>query len=138
MTRMTTKTIMASLVAATIGMAALSAPAAAGGSIAFTVAPTNAEEAQAMQAGLQIFALVNAVQNGGSITQLGMNNLAGLGQNGHGNLGIIHQDGNGHSGTLQQNGNGNSYGIFQFGENTNANVAQNGNGQTGATFVFGW
>lgn len=138
MTRRTTKTVMATLLAATIGAVAMTGPAAAGGSISFTLTPKNAEEAQVIQAGLAIYSIVNAVENGASIQQLGMNNLAGIGQNGHGNLGIVHQEGNGHAGTLQQNGNSNSYGIFQFGKGTDAHVAQNGNGQTGATFVFGW
>jgi len=138
MIRKTTKTAMATLLAATIGTAALTGQASAGGSFSFTLTPKNAEEAQVIQAGLAIYSIVNAVENGASIQQIGMNNLAGIGQNGAGNLGIVHQEGSGHSGTLQQNGNANSYGIFQFGENTDAHVAQNGNGQTGATFVFGW
>ena len=138
MTHPTLKILMASLVAATLGSVALTNPAAAGGSISFDIAPTNAQDAQALKAGLQIYSIVNAVQNGASIKQIGMNNLAGIGQAGSGNLGIVHQKGNGHSGTLLQNGNNNAYGIFQFGENTNANVVQNGNGDAGATFQFGW
>jgi len=138
MTRTTTKTLMVTLLAATIGTMALTGPAAAGGSFSFTLSPKNADEALAIQAGLTIYSIVNAVENGASIAQLGSNNMAGIGQNGAGNLGIVHQEGNGHSGTLQQNGNANSYGIFQFGKNTDSHVAQNGNGQTGATFVFGW
>ncbi|PTW97710.1 hypothetical protein C8N33_108280, partial [Pararhodobacter aggregans] len=31
----------------------------------------------------------------------------------------------------------NAYGLFQFGQNTNAAVSQNG-GQTGLTLLFGW
>ena len=138
MTRTTTKTLMVTLLAATIGTAALTGQAAAGGSFSFTLAPNNADEAQAIQAGLAIYSIVNALENGASIAQLGSNNLAGIGQNGSGNLGIVHQEGDGHSGTLQQNGNSNSYGIFQFGEGTHNDVVQNGNGQTGATFSFGW
>lgn len=132
------KTLMASLVAVTIGSAAMTAPAAAGGFIQFTYTPTNAQDAQALQAGLQLYSLFNAIENGASIGQFGMNNAAGIGQNGYGNLGIIHQEGNNHSGTLHQNGHHNAHGIFQFGENTNAHVVQNGNGQVGATFQFGW
>ena len=113
-------------------------PAAAGGSIALTYTPHNAKEARALQAGLGIYGIVNAMQHGGSIKQIGMNNLAGLGQNGFGNVGIIHQEGKGHSATLQQNGNANSYGIFQFGKGGQTQVLQNGNGQAGATFEFGW
>ena len=40
----TLKTIMASLVAATIGAAALTTPAEAGGQISFTLTPKNAKE----------------------------------------------------------------------------------------------
>lgn len=134
----TTRTLIASLAAVMIGSAVLAAPAAAGGSISINYTPKNAKEATALQAGLQIYGIVNAVKGGASIKQIGINNLAGLGQNGSGNLGIIHQEGKGHAGTLQQNGNANAYGIFQFGKGTNANVVQNGNGKTGATFAFGW
>ena len=138
MTHPTLKILMASLVAATLGSVALTNPAAAGGSISFDIAPTNAQDAQALKAGLQIYSIVNAVQNGASIKQIGMNNLAGIGQAGSGNLGIVHQKGNGHSGTLLQNGNNNAYGIFQFGENTNGSCAQYGNNQSSLTTVFGF
>ena len=139
---MTTKTIAttlaAGLAALSIGSAAMTAPAAAGGQISVHVAPGNAQQAQAMQAGLGIYSLYNGLKGGANIRQLGNGNAAGIGQNGWGNNGVIHQKGKGHNATLQQNGNANNYGIFQFGKNTNANVAQNGNGQTGATFQFGW
>lgn len=135
MTRTIIKTLAAGLVATVVGS---TAPALAGGSISFTYLPQNAQHAQALQTGLAFYGLYNHVQNGGSIQQFGLNNLAGLAQGGSGNLGIIHQEGNGHQATLNQYGNNNSYGIFQFGQNTNANVGQYGNGQTGATFQFGW
>jgi hypothetical protein len=137
MTRSTIKTTMATLLAATIATAALSSAASAGGSISFNIAPKNAQEEQAIKAGLAIYGIVNAVQ-GGAINQNGTNNMAGLAQLGSGNFGVVHQEGDGHNGTLQQNGNGNSYGIFQFGEGTSNDVVQNGNGETGATFSFGW
>jgi hypothetical protein len=136
MTR-TTKTLIATVVAATIGTAVLATPASAGGSISINIAPKNAKEEQAIKTGLAIYGIVNAVQNG-SIKQLGTNNAAGLAQLGSGNFGVVHQEGSGHNGTLVQNGNDNAYGIFQFGKNTDAHVAQNGNGGTGATFSFGW
>ena len=136
--RKITKTIAASLVAATIGTAAMTAPASAGGSFAITIQPTTQEEAQLMQTGLALYSLFSGMANSGGIQQYGNNNQAGLGQNGYGNQGVIYQEGNGHNGTIQQNGNGNSYGLFQFGENTNANILQNGNGQTGVTFITGW
>ena len=132
------KTIIATLAAAVLSAGTLVAPAHAGGQIAIDIKPANAEEAQAMRAGLAIYGIVNGLQNGANITQNGIANLAGIAQNGSGNYGVVHQQGNGHSGTLQQNGNGNAYGVFQFGENTSTDVVQNGNGETGATVVFGW
>ena len=137
MTRKILKTLTASLVAATIGSAALTLPAAAGGSISLTYVPTTAEDAQALQTGLALYALFNGIQNG-SITQLGMNNAAGLAQLGSGNLGIIHQEGNNHNATLTQTGNNNSCGIFQFGQNTNTNITQSGNNGACASLAFGW
>lgn len=133
----TIKTLAASLVALTIGTAALAVPASAGGSVSISVAPGNAKDAHAMRTGLQIYSLYNGIKSGG-IKQRGSGNIAGLLQNGSGNLGIVHQEGKGHNGTVQQNGHGNSYGLFQFGKNTSGHATQNGNGQTGATFQFGW
>ena len=118
-----------------IAMGAFTAPANAG-QVSINLNPANAEQRQMMQAGLGIYALYNGIQNG-SITQNGINNMAGLTQGGGGNLGIVHQDGNNHTGTLNQQGGNNSYGLFQFGEGTNANVHQSG-GQTGLGLVFGW
>ena len=136
-THTTLKTLMASLVAVTMATTALTVPAAAGGSISFTVKPKNQDEENALKAGLAIYGIVNAVK-GGSIKQLGNGNSAGLAQLGSGNFGVVHQEGNGHNGSLTQNGNNNSWGIFQFGKGTDAHVTQNGNGGTGATFAFGW
>ncbi|WP_214474941.1 curlin [Mesorhizobium sp. dw_380] len=131
------KTLTAALVAGSIGQAALSAPAYAGGWVSVTFAPDNARDAGAMATGLRVYSLYRGLR-GASIRQLGHGNAAGMGQNGGGNLGIIHQEGNGHSATLQQNGNDNAYGIFQFGRSNNANVVQNGDGGGGATFSYGW
>ena len=138
MTQNTRKTLIASLAAVMIASAAFSAPAMAGGSISLSYTPTNANDAQALQAGLQIYGLFNAMQHRANIRQRGRNNMAGVGQNGAGNYGIISQQGTSHSATLQQNGNNNAYGIFQFGRGTNVDVVQNGYGGTGATFAFGW
>ena len=134
----TTSSFKAAVLAAALGTAAFAAPAHAGGQVAFTVTPTNADEAQAMRAGLALYSIVNGFSGGSGIRQAGFGNAAGLAQNGGGNLGVVHQQGSGHNGTLNQNGNGNAHGLFQFGRNTNGHVAQNGNGQTGATFVFGF
>ncbi len=131
------QTLTASLVALTLGTAATTAPAAAGGSVSISIAPGNAQQERAMRAGLGLYGLYNGIKSG-SIKQRGSGNMAGLLQNGRGNFGVVHQEGRGHNGTLQQNGNGNSYGLFQFGRNTNGHVSQYGNGGTGATFQFGW
>lgn len=136
MTRIASATLKSALVGATLAIAAMAAPAHAGGSISFNLQPRNAQEEQAMRAGLGIYALVNGIKSG-SIKQNGIGNVAGLMQNGRGNLGVVHQNGNGHNGTLVQNGNGNSHGLFQFGRNNNSHVVQNG-GDTGATFQWGW
>jgi len=138
MTRRILNSMLAGLVGSAVGAVALAIPAAAGGWLAIDYAPSDPDEAQALQAGLGLVALLNGMENGESIEQLGMNNFAGIGQNGSGNNGIIQQYGDGHSASLQQNGNNNSYGIFQFGEATSADVVQNGNGESGASFVFGW
>ena len=132
-----TNTLAAAFVAASLGTAAIATPAAAGGQVSLSFAPTSQEEADALRAGLTIYAIANGIKNG-SIKQFGSGNSAGLAQNGSGNLGIVHQEGHGHDGTLQQNGNGNAYGLFQFGRNTSGNVVQNGDGNAGATFQFGW
>jgi hypothetical protein len=134
----TLKTLSASLLAAAIATGAVTQPAHAGGSLTINYTPNNPKDAKKLQAGLLIYQIYNAVQNGASIKQLGKNNAAGIAQYGIGNTGIIHQEGKGHSATLTQTGNGNSWGIFQFGKNTNADVYQSGNGGTGATFQFGW
>lgn len=137
MTRNMFKTLTAALVAGSIGQAALSAPAYAGGWVSVTFAPDNARDAGALATGLRVYSLYRGLR-GASIRQSGHGNAAGIGQNGRGNLGIIQQVGNGHSATLRQNGNDNAYGIFQFGRNTDANVVQNGDDGGGATFSYGW
>lgn len=134
MNRIVRNAIATALVATSLGAAA---PAFAGGSISISYNPTNPQHSQALNTGLRIYGLVNAIQNGG-ITQNGSSNLAGLAQYGSGNFGVVHQQGNNHQGTVTQHGNGNAYGLFQFGQGTNANVSQYGNGQSGATFQFGW
>lgn len=131
-------TLMAALTAATLGSAALTAPAAAGGSLAINLAPTGADSGRAIRDGLRLYSFYNSIKGGASIRQIGRNNSAGVAQDGRRNLGIVHQEGSGHTGTLRQNGNRNAYGLFQFGRNTNGHVVQNGNGSTGATFQFGW
>lgn len=130
-----TKLKLASIVVVMVAAGAVATPGMAG-QVSINLAPANASQQHMMQAGLGIYALVNGIQNG-SISQNGLNNVAGLMQGGGNNLGVVHQDGNGHNGSLnQQNGN-NSYGLFQFGNGTNAHVNQYG-GQTGLGFVFGW
>ena len=136
MTHTTLKTLIATIVAATIGAAALATPADAG-QVSIHLDPKNAKQENALKAGLTIYAIANAVQDG-SIKQLGNNNAAGLAQFGDGNLGIVHQEGDNHSGTLTQNGDNNMCGLFQFGDGTTADVVQNGTGEACATVTFGW
>ena len=105
---------------------ALAAPAMAGGTISFSINASNAEEANAIRAGLTLYQIVNDIDTNGHISQNGVNNIAALAQGGSGNIGIIHQEGNNHDATLvQQNGN-NSCGVFQFGTSATANVQQSG------------
>ena len=137
--RKSVKTIVATLIVATLASTSFVAPAIAGGSFSLSIAAANnSEEAEALRAGMALYSIFNAVQGGAIVSQNGFNNMAGIGQNGWGNQGIVHQEGNGHVGTIQRNGNNNAYGLFQFGEDTNVQANQFGNGNTGATFVFGW
>jgi hypothetical protein len=136
MTRTIGSTLRAAIAAALVAVG--SAGAASAGSLSITYAPTDPRQADALRAGLTLYSLVNRLQEGATIRQLGANNLAGIGQNGFGNAGVIEQRGDGHAAALQQNGNHNSYGIFQFGRRTRTDVVQSGNGGAGATFAFGW
>jgi major curlin subunit len=137
MTRFLRTKLFATLAASALSLAALGGPAAAGGSLSVSYVPTDPQHAQAVQVGLGLYALVNDLEDG-SISQEGMNNIAGIAQHGFGNTGIIEQHGNGHDATLEQTGNGNSYGIFQFGNGANDHVVQNGNDGAGVTVGFGW
>lgn len=85
----------------------------------------NQEEADLIRGGLVLFQIAN-----------GADPLQTLQQAANGSVGVIHQEGNGHNGSLAQNGNA-AGGVFQFGNNTNANVTQ-GNGDADLLFVFGW
>ncbi len=118
-------------------LALTSAPALAGNSVAITVAPSNAQEAQALRFGLALYALHQDIQANGHVTQHGANNAAGIAQGGPNNQAIIHQEGSGHTGTIAQTGGNNAYGLFQFGQNTTAHASQSG-GQSGITLVYGW
>lgn len=138
MIRTFTKTVTAALLATTIGLTALSAPAYAGGQISIGLTPQDAEQEKAMKLGLGFYALVQAIESkNGGIVQNGNGNAAGVAQNGNGNWGVVHQEGDGHTGTIEQNGDGNTCGLFQFGENTNGQCVQNG-GETGTTIQIGW
>ena len=139
MTTKFTKTFVAALAAAVIGVASLSAPAMAAGQVSISYTPTDPDEQQALGAGLQIFSLINGMSaTGANAHQNGNNNAAGFNQNGSGNNGLIFQEGNGHEGTISQNGNNNNCGLFQFGENTSGQCVQNGNGGSSVTTVFGF
>ncbi len=130
--------IRKSLTAAALALTTLAAPAAfAGGSVSFQVDPANADEANAIRLGLAIYQIARAVEGDAHVYQNGNGNGAGIGQSGGGNTGVVHQEGNGHTGTLSQNGC-DSFGVFQFGEGTNAAVDQGNGCQTGLLFQFGW
>jgi major curlin subunit len=137
MSRAVFKILTATLLAGSIGQAALTTPAHAGGWLSVTYAPASDDDAGALATGLRLYSLYRGF-HGASIRQSGHGNAAGIGQNGRGDLGIIQQHGNGHSATLRQNGSDNTYGIFQFGRDTSANLEQNGDGGSGATFSYGW
>ena len=111
-------------------------PALAGGQVSINIAPQNARDARALRLGLALYALHQDIQTNGHVTQIGANNAAGIAQ-GATDQAIIHQEGSGHTGTIQQTGGNNAYGLFQFGQNTNADIVQTG-GQTGLTLQFGW
>lgn len=139
MTRNFFKTTLIALSLVSMTSLGFVAPAAAAGSFSLSFATNSPRHAQELRAGMQIFNILNSLENrGGVIHQNGRNNAAGLRQNGNGNFGTVWQEGEGHHGQLEQNGSGNAYGVYQFGRNTDVNVRQIGNGQTGATFVFGF
>ncbi|WP_071676124.1 hypothetical protein [Nioella nitratireducens] len=126
------------LTAATLALATLAAPVAmAGGSVSFEINPANADEANAIRLGLALYGIAQAANGSAHVSQHGTGNGAAIGQSGGGNYGVVHQEGNGHTGTLAQNGC-DSYGIFQFGQNTNANVGQGNGCQTGMLIQYGW
>lgn len=116
------KTIVAAVLAASTAVAAL--PAAAN-QISFGISAANQEEADLIRGGLVLFQIAN-----------GADPLQTLVQAANGSVGVIHQEGNGHQGSLAQNGNA-AGGVFQFGNNTSANVTQ-GHGDADLVFVFGW
>ncbi|KFC69132.1 hypothetical protein FF80_01400 [Devosia sp. LC5] len=139
MTTKIIKTTLAALVAAAIGVAAITTPASAAGQVSISYAPTAPDEARMLGLGLQMYSLFHGLNSSGAnASQNGFGNAAGILQNGGDNHGLIVQEGNGHTGTIEQNGNGNSCGLFQFGENTNGSCVQNGNGQSAITGVFGF
>lgn len=120
-------------------LAATALPAAAGGSLSFTVNARSADEAQAIRAGLALYQIAQGVESGAFVHQDGSFNGAAIRQvAGGGSTGVIHQEGNGHAATLDQQGHGQAHGIFQFGNGANANVVQTRNGQAGLTFQFGF
>lgn len=129
--------IRKTLTAATLAIATLAAPAAsAGGSVSFNVTPGNADEANAIRLGLALYGIAQNANGSAHVHQAGTGNGAGIAQSGTGNHGVVHQEGNGHRGTLSQNGC-DSYGIFQFGNGANADVAQGHGCQTGLLIQFG-
>jgi hypothetical protein len=138
MTTTFTKTA-AALAALVIGAASLTSPAMAGGQIAFSFAPSDPDQQQALGMGLQMVSIFKGLSStGANVSQNGHFNGAGFNQTGSGNHGLIVQEGNGHHGTIEQHGNDNNCGLFQFGENTNGSCTQYGNNQSSVTTVFGF
>ncbi len=135
--RLSPPTLAALFLAGVAGLSAVPTPAAAGGRVSWSYAPSNREAAGALATGLRLYSIYNDVR-GGSIRQRGQGNSAGLAQRGRGNLGLVEQRGNGHSGTLEQTGDDNAYGLFQFGRGADDRIVQRGNGGSGATFSYGW
>jgi len=127
-----------SLFAAAALAVATSAPLAAeaAGQLSVNIAPSNAQDAQMLRLGLALYALHADIRTNGHVTQNGVGNAAGIAQ-GSTDRAIIHQEGSGHTGTIEQTGGNNSYGLFQFGQNTDAQITQTG-GQAGLTLQFGW
>lgn len=130
------KAILTAALVCSTAFAAL--PAAANGSLSFTLNAGNQQEADAIRAGLTLYQIVQGVETGAFVHQDGSLNGAAIAQvAGGGSVGVIHQEGNRHGATLNQQGHGQSHGIFQFGNGANANVVQTANGQAGLTFQFG-
>lgn len=124
-------------VASALTVAALSAPALAGGQVSLTVTPTDPEAAQAMRTGIGLVSIFQGLSQDGGISQNGMNNMAGLFQNGSNNQGLLIQDGNNQNGQIIQNGDNNSCALIQLGEGTDGQCVQNGD-ETSATVQFGF
>ena len=131
------KILAVSLLVGSMGQAALSFPAYAGGQISLNLAPQNSGDADLFSTGMRVYSLYRNLKSA-DIRQFGNGNAAGIAQAGSDNIGFIQQRGNGHSASLRQTGNRNAYGIFQFGRNTRSDVIQDGDGGSGATVSYGW
>lgn len=130
------KILVPALVATATATAGL--PAAANGTLSFTLNATNSDEANAIRAGLTLYQLFRGAESGAFVHQDGTLNGAAIAQAaGGGSVGVIHQDGSAHAATLDQQGHGQAHGIFQFGTGANAQVVQTADGQAGLTFQFG-
>ena len=132
-----TRILGATLLAAVLG-GALTAPAAAGGTVSWNFVPQNKKEEQVVRKGLVLHQYLSQAKGNAVVTQKGKNNNAALRQDGKSNLGIVHQNGKGHNASLDQKGRNNAYGIFQYGAGTDAAVTQRGKGNTGMLFQWGY
>lgn len=128
--------ILSLLLAATLGLATLSAPAAAGG-FSITLSPKG-KEAKAISTGLQLYSLAQSFKNSAKVSQKGVGNGAAISQNGSGNVASVFQKGKNNTATATQNGNNNLLGIFQFGKGNATSVTQTGNGKVGLVFQGRW
>ncbi len=136
-----TRRYLAPLAALLLGVAALSAPASAGG-LTMVITPQG-DAAGLLQTGLQIYSMVeqhkgNKKKNHAKVDQKGSDNAAALSQKGGSNYGLVVQRGHGHTATVSQDGWNNALGVFQFGKNANLDVAQAGNGQASIVLQGGW
>jgi len=132
--------LVVGILAATMGLAAISAPVpASAGSVSVRVTPQG-RDAELLRHGLNLYSLVRShrSQNQARVDQRGTENGAGISQNGEGNVAGVFQRGRGHSATIYQNGNNNTFGIFQFGRNTSTTATQTGDGKVGLVFQAGW
>ena len=135
----TSKSLVAGLIALTMGTATLVpiAQARNHGQVTVTITPRG-EQANAIRAGLGLYSLISKSRNRAKVDQQGTGNGAAIAQNGRGNFAEVFQRGHGQSGTITQNGNDNALGLIQLGRRTTGSFTQNGNGKSGLVLQGGW
>jgi len=129
------KILSAALLAATVGLSGIAAPAPAeAGGFSVYISPKSEKGQKKLSRGLRAFSHIQRHTDvfGGD------NNSASVNQYGSGNHTGVYQRGNNHDARASQYGNDNTLGVFQFGEGTSADVNQYGNGRSGVLFQGGW